>query len=323
MTAPAAAARPHPAPPYADLVPTVEWQVAGHCNYDCSYCIQSRASRVGEPDEALLARIVSGLAALPGTWEVKISGGEPFAARLFLERAIPALMAETPHRVSVLTNFSAPLKSFERFCRLTGDRLRITSASLHLESEDLDAFVDKALAYRELRARHNPESSFVVNSVLVPGTLRRLFAVRERVEAAGLRWFPQLMKVKGGVHPYDVDERRLVEDLTRRSHDPRLVNRAPSYEGLHCEAGAWYFTVDQRGDAWSCRTAKRYGRGRPDLGSLADGTFARRLRGDRCPYPICPCTVPPNRGVVRFETAPALAPEPLRPSDDGEEAARG
>lgn len=291
----------HARPPFPDLVPTVEWQVAGHCNYDCTYCIQSKRTRVGQPDEATLGAIVEGFSRLPGTWEVKISGGEPFASRLFLDLAIPMLASLTPHRVSVLTNFSAPLKSLERFAVTTGERLRITSASLHLESEDVDAFIDKAIAYRELRARHNPHSSFVVNSVLVPGTLDRLLAVRERVEAAGFRWFPQLMKTKGGVYPYDTEERALVEVLTRRSHDPRAVNRAPSYEGLHCEAGAWYFVVDQRGEAFSCRTAKRFAQGR--LGNLAAGTFALSSGGGACPYSICPCTVPPNRGIVRLPDA--------------------
>lgn len=293
---------PRALPPFADLVPTVEWQVAGHCNYDCSYCIQSKKTRVGQPEEATLAAIVRSFARLPGVWEIKISGGEPFASRLFLELAIPLLATETPHRISVLTNFSAPVKALERFAVTTGERLRITSASLHLESDDVDAFIDKAVAYRELRARHNPHSSFVVNSVLVPGTLRRLLAVRERVEAAGFRWFPQLMKTKGGVYPYDADERALVEQLTRRSHDPRAVNRAPSYQGLHCEAGAWYFVVDQRGEAFSCRTAKRFSEGH--LGNLAAGTFALGVRGGPCPYTICPCTVPPNRGIVRLPDAP-------------------
>ncbi len=290
-------------PPFPDLVPTVEWQVAGHCNYDCSYCIQSPKTRVGQPDEATLAAIVRGFARLPGVWEIKISGGEPFAARLFLELAVPLLMAETPHRISVLTNFSAPLKSLDRFTQLTADRLRITSASLHLETVAPAEFLDKAVAYRALRARYNPHSSFVVNSVLTPGTLRGLFAVRDQVEAAGFRWFPQLMKVKGGVHPYDVDERVLLERLTRRSHDPREVNRAPSYEGLHCEAGAWYVVVDQRGEAHACRTAKRFQA--PSLGNLVDGTFALRTHGGICPYPICPCTVPPNRGIVRLGSRPA------------------
>lgn len=295
----------HARPPFPDLVPTVEWQVAGHCNYDCSYCIQSKRTRVGQPDEATLRAIVGGFSRLPGAWEIKISGGEPFASRLFLDLAIPLLAKETPHRISVLTNFSAPIKALERFAVTTGERLRITSASLHLESEDVEAFIDKALAYRELRARHNPESSFVVNSVLVPGTLRRLVAVRERVEAAGFRWFPQLMKEKGGVYLYDTVERELVEVLTRRSHDPRAVNRAPSYEGLHCEAGAWYFVVDQRGEAFSCRTAKRFAQGR--LGNLADGSFTLSPRGGPCPYTICPCTVPPNRGIVRLPIASGVA----------------
>ena len=29
--------------------PTIEWQVCGVCNYDCSYCIQSKVYRVGHP----------------------------------------------------------------------------------------------------------------------------------------------------------------------------------------------------------------------------------------------------------------------------------
>ena len=30
---------------------TVEWQVCGVCNYDCSYCIQSRKYRTGQPSD--------------------------------------------------------------------------------------------------------------------------------------------------------------------------------------------------------------------------------------------------------------------------------
>lgn len=287
-----------PERPFPDMVPTVEWQVAGHCNYDCSYCIQSKKYRQGQPEEALAAAIIRGFAGLPGAWEIKMSGGEPFAARLFLSDVVPRLVRETPHTISVLTNFSAPPKSLERFCAMTGERLRITSASLHLETVSAADFIDKALIYKELRARHNPGSSFVINSVLVPGTLRDLVAVKELAERQGFRWFPQLMKTKAGVFEYGPEERALVEVLTGGSHDPRVANRAPSYRGLHCEAGAWYLVVDQRGDVYSCRTAKRGREG--FLGNLADGTFARLARGSACPYAICPCTVPANRGMIRF-----------------------
>ena len=39
--------------------PTVEWQVCGVCNYDCSYCIQSKASRVGHPSDADVERFLA------------------------------------------------------------------------------------------------------------------------------------------------------------------------------------------------------------------------------------------------------------------------
>ena len=289
-------------PPFSDLEPTVEWQVNGLCNYDCTYCIQSRKHRVGTPEEARVVRIIDGFAALPGTWEIKMSGGEPFAFHGLMKWVIPGLVERTTHHISILTNLSAPVSILERFCGLTGDRLRITSASLHLEYVDVDEFLAKAVAYRELRARFNPHSSFVINSVLVPGRLDAQAKIKQRVEAEGLRYFPQIMKIKGGVYPYSDRDVELIEALTGGSHDPREVNRAPSYQGLHCEAGAWYFVVDQKGDAWSCRTGKRLSEADDGayLGNFIDGTFARRLKGGPCPWPICPCTVPANRGIVRL-----------------------
>ena len=299
-------------PPFDDLQPTVEWQVNGLCNYDCTYCIQSRKHRVGMPDEERVARIIEGFAALPGVWEIKMSGGEPFAFHGLMKWVIHGLVERTAHRISILTNLSAPLPVLERFCALTGERLGITSASLHLEHVEPDDFIAKAAAYRDLRARHNPHSSFVVNSVLVPGRLEAQAAIKALVEAEGLRYFPQLMKIKGGVYPYDDRDVARIEALTGGNHDPNAVNRAPSYQGLHCEAGAWYFVVDQTGQAWSCRTGKRFSDADADasLGNLTDGTFARRLKGGPCPWPICPCTVPANRGVVRL-------PGPRPGVDDG------
>ncbi len=290
-------------PPFDDLYPTVEWQVNGKCNYDCSYCIQSKKSRVGFPEDETVRAIVSEFAKLPGQWEVKMSGGEPFAFKGYIGLVIPQLIERTPHLISTLTNFSAPLGVLETFCQLTGERLRITSASLHPEFVAFDTFLEKAIQYRELRRKHNPNSSFVVNVVLVPGRVKHHMDYQQQLEAEGFRYFPQLMKIKGGVYPYEDRERAMIEQLTGSSHNPRIVNRAPSYQGLHCEAGAWYFTVDKNGDAWSCRTDKRFreqGQG-ATLGNLADGSFQLRGSGGKCPYPICPCTVPANRGIVRLK----------------------
>ncbi|MEZ4464679.1 MAG: hypothetical protein R3F43_09300 [bacterium] len=62
------------------------------------------------------------------------------------------------------------------------------------------------------------------------------------------------------------------------------------------DAGVEYFTVDKDGEAWACRTAKRHGEGR--LGNVFDGHLAFFAAAAPCPYTICPCTVPANRGMI-------------------------
>lgn len=295
--------------------PTVEWQVAGACNYDCSYCIQSPKHRVGSPSLETVDGLLSFLASLPGRWEVKMSGGEPFAFPLFLQRIVPGLVDETPHTVSALTNLSAPLGVLERFARLTRGRLGIVSASLHLESATVAAFVGKA---QRLREWIGEGPSLVVNSVLVPGRLEELLAAREAVETAGLPFFPQVMKVKGGVHDYSESDRLLLPRFLGAGGDPRRENRAPSYLGRRCWTGVDYFVLTQEGDAWSCRTAKRFGEG--FLGNALNGGIRLAEEPRTCPYTICPCTVPANRGMVEgigagtasaaSAESPAVVPEP-------------
>ncbi len=273
--------------------PTVEWQVCGVCNYDCSYCIQSKAARVGHPSADEVERFLGFFGRLPGRWEIKMTGGEPFAFRGFLERIVPGLVEGTSHTISVLTNLSAPLGQLERFARLSRGRLGIVSASLHLEHVGLSEFVEKAVAFRALI---DPAARLVVNAVLVPGRLEEVRAAEAALEAAGLRLFPQIMKVGPGVVDYDEADRVHVEALVGVSPGPRRANVAPSYAGKRCWAGVEYFVLLQNGEAYACRTARRFGQGR--LGNALDGTLLRWDAPSPCPYAICPCTVPANRGMI-------------------------
>ncbi|MEZ4219739.1 MAG: hypothetical protein R3B13_02340 [Polyangiaceae bacterium] len=271
--------------------PTIEWQVAGACNYDCSYCIQSARYRRGAPSRDALARTIAAFAALPGNWEIKCSGGEAFAHPLFLDFAVPELMAHSPHAISVLTNFSANRQELTRFVELTRGRLRVFSASLHLEHVSLQDFADKAAWFRD---QLEPTVSFVVNQVVLPGREDQAGAAKSALLARGIKWFPQLYKIKGGVYDYESPE-RLVPLLGKRP-GPRDANVAPSYRGRLCYAGVEYFVVDKDGGAWACRTAKRHGHG--FLGNVHDGALERLSAPAPCPYDICPCTVPANRGMI-------------------------
>lgn len=272
---------------------TIEWQVCGVCNYDCSYCIQSKKSRVGHPSAEDVERFLAFFAALDGRWEIKMSGGEPFAFRGFIDRIIPGLVSATPHLLSVLTNLSAPLSVLDRFADLTRGRLGVVSASIHLEHTDVRSFVEKASAFRR---RIDPAARMVVNAVLVPGRLDEVRAAREAIEAAGLHFFPQIMKVGSGVYSYDEGDERRVSGLIGISPGPRKANTAPSYKGRLCYTGVDYFVLTQTGDAWSCRSAKRVGEGY--LGNALSGTVSLRADPLPCAYDICPCTVPANRGMI-------------------------
>lgn len=273
--------------------PTAEWQVCGVCNYDCTYCIQSPKTRVGHPSSQEVASFLDFFARLPGVWEVKMTGGEPFAFDDFLDRIVPGLVERTPHTVSLLTNLSAPWAKLERFAALTRGRLGIVSASIHLEHVEVDAFVEKA---RRLREHIDPAASMVINAVLVPGRLEQVEAARAAIEAAGLRFFPQVMKIGGGTFAYDTHDRSRVEALVGLSPNPRKANVAPSYRGRTCFTGVDYFVLTQRGDAWRCRTARRFDEG--FLGNVHAGTFALHEAPSLCTYDICPCTVPANRGMI-------------------------
>ena len=292
------------APPWTHQ-PTVEWQVCGICNYDCAYCIQARSHRQGQPGVAELAPLLDFLAGLPGTWEVKMTGGEPFASRHFLDCLVPSLLARTPHTVSLLTNLSAGPAALERFAHLTRGRLGIVSASLHLDFTRVEDFLARL---RRLRDAAEPGARFVVNSVLAPDRLPALAAAKRAVEAAGFRFFPQLMKVKGGVYPYTLEQRRELSAIVGDwavAEAERSANFAPSYQGRRCWAGARYLVLTQTGEAWSCRTAKRHGQGR--LGRAGEGV-ALRSGPSECAYPICPCAVPANRGMI--EGVPARLADP-------------
>ncbi len=295
-----------PAPPWPHQ-PTVEWQVVGQCNYDCSYCIQAKKHRVGIPDEAQLRASLQFLAALPGPkpWEVKTTGGEPFSFRGFLDVVVPGLM-DTPHAMSTLTNLSAPVAVLQKFAKLTFGRLRVVSASLHLEHEAPAKFLDRLEALRDAAA---DDLRIVVNAVLVPDNLDAVRAAKDDVEGRGFRFFPQLMKVKGGVFAYSPAQMAMVKQIVGDfdvAAQTRSANLAPAYTGRRCWAGARYLVLTKEGDAFSCRTAKRFDEGY--LGNVSSGVS---LFGGfrKCPYTVCPCTTPANRGMIEGVLASSIVEE--------------
>lgn len=285
MSAAGSAAKP--------LRPVVNWNIVGGCNYRCSYCVQKHADGVGGPTQQQLATGLETLCALPGQWEFKISGGEPF-----LLKSLPHVaqtLAGAGHTVSLLTNLSAPMAVIGRFIAAAGEKLRTFSCSLHPEETSAADFLAKALAVRALLA-DLPKASFVVNYVVQPGHIAQAAALRRQFEAAGLKFYPQIMRINGVPASYGLIDRWRLHRAFADLHGPANINRGYSHRGKPCHAGHRYFIIHPRGDAYTCYPGKREGSGY--LGNIYEGSLRLNSGPLPCTHELCPCTVPQNRGVL-------------------------
>lgn len=271
--------------PHYPIEGVCSWNMNTTCNYRCSYCTQRFVDDRGQWARDLPA-FIAAFAALPGDWEIKLSGGEPFRHPNFME-TVTALSAAR-RRVSVVTNFASPLGELRAFCDVTRARPGVISASLHLEYAEPAAFLAKAA---EVAGYH--AGKLVVTCVATRANLSRLSGLREQFRAAGIRFNVQPEKQDRDVIDYDDAERDQLVQLGGHNSTGAI---APSFTGQECWAGARYFIVDHRGEAFRCYPSRRQRAER--LGNLLDGTFALAREAMPCQYAYCNCSIPRQRGMV-------------------------
>lgn len=271
-------------PPYP-LEGVVSWNMNTTCNYRCTYCTQRFVDDRGQWARDL-PRFLAAFRALPGDWEIKLSGGEPFRHPGFLDAV--GELAEGGLRVSVVTNLSADCDELSAFADLTRGRPGLISASLHLEHVDPAEFCGK-VAW--LVAHHGGD--VCVTCVATRGNLSRLQALRDEFDAAGIAFKVQPEKQDREVIDYTEEERALLYRLGGHNATGTI---APDLSGRACWSGARYLIVDHRGEAYRCYPSRR--RRTERLGNLLDGTLRLRDGPRPCAYAYCNCTVPQQRGMV-------------------------
>lgn len=261
----------------------VSWNMNTTCNYRCTYCTQRFLDdrRQWAKD---VPRFVEAFARLPGDWEVKLSGGEPFLHPR-LDELVDALVAQG-RRLSVVTNLSAPVEALDRWVDATAARPGVFSASLHLEFTELPPFEAKL---RRLAERHR--GPLVVTCVATRANLPRLAELRARLAPIPFRVQPE--KQDRDVIAYTPEERAAIVALGGHNGTGWID---PDFEGRPCWAGARYFILDHRGAAWRCYPSRR-ARLEP-LGDFLDPRFRLGEGATPCRYRYCNCTVPQARGMV-------------------------
>lgn len=268
----------------------VSWNMGDACNYRCSYCTQrrlgDRSARLTDARASLEA-----FATLPGVWEFKLSGGEPFQQPGLL-RVVRGLV-QRGHVISIQTNFSAPDALLGEFLEATRGSLHTFSASLHLERATAARFVER---YRRwIQPLEAAGVRFHVTSV---ATTQRLEQLRDEVAPAllarGITFKVQPLKQGGYPHPYDRAQRKILLQLGGHCLTGGIEH---DFQGRICHAGSRYLVVKSSGQAYRCYPASRVGGRHARLGSLAGGL--KLLSEPKiCPYTYCNCTVPISRGMI-------------------------
>lgn len=279
----------------------VSWNINTACNYRCSYCTQRFMDDRGRWSRDT-PRFLRSFAKLPGRWEVKISGGEPFVHPTLDE--ITAGLAELGHRISIVTNFSASEQKLLGFVTAARGRVGVFSCSLHLEYvSDIAAFVDKARWFRDalLVARDPslPAPSLNVTTVATQSALPRLAELATGFADKGVVFKVQPEKLDGGLVTYTPQEEAQLVQLGGHNRTGQIAHR---FTGQLCWSGRSYFIVDDRGIAYRCYPARRHKMER--LGDFLSDSFALYDGPVPCPYPLCYCTVPIERGLMSRPTSP-------------------
>ena len=241
-------------------------------------------------------RFLAGFTRLPGRWEVKISGGEPFVHPTLDE--LTQGLANLGHRISIVTNFSASEKKLLAFVDAAKGRIGVFSCSLHLEYvTDVESFIDKAITIREaLQSQRDPSvpaPSLNVTTVATRPALPRLAELSSRFAERGVMFKVQPEKLDGGLVPYSATEQEQLVQLGGHNRTGHIAHR---FTGQPCWSGSRYFILDDRGIAYRCYPARRHKMER--LGDFLSDSFALGEEPRPCPYPLCYCTVPIERGLM-------------------------
>jgi MoaA/NifB/PqqE/SkfB family radical SAM enzyme len=269
----------------------ITWNINTACNYRCSYCTQrhlkDRTRRGGEIEAFLRA-----FAQLPGIWEIKLSGGEPFLHPQLTE--LVAGIVSLGHYVSIVSNFSANISRLSSFLEAAGDHLKVFSISLHREYVNTElALLEFTNKINWLRSHIPTHSSVNVTCVATRDNLPHLVSLHNWFTSHQITFKIQPEKQDREVIKYSPEEELLLKKLGGHN---QLQEIAFNFKGRLCWAGSRYFTLDDRGDAWRCYPARRYRK--EYLGNILKGSLQLFDTPRPCLYNYCNCTVPIERNMM-------------------------
>jgi len=271
--------------------PSLEWQITNRCNYNCSYCCQEEfvKNKGHHCSEESMDAVFRLLEELPGSWLIKLIGGEPLIHPDFIN--ICRNIVQTRHRLCMTTNFSSPLPKLERILEITGNTLDFLTASLHLDQvPDVGQFIDKASAFK---AKKHPDTIFCVTFVCVEENFDALKEVADRFERQGIPFYFTWQRSKGRFLDYTSTVEQSISDKLMPN-----INKIKNHSlfGTICHSGQLFFRIDVNGTVRRCYNTQPLFY----LGNINKGSFRPLKQAQPCLARKCSCTVPANKGMILF-----------------------
>lgn len=261
------------------------WNIHYACNYKCTYCHAPKPWHENARKGVCIAsdkwiEIWKKNYERYGTWEILISGGEPFAYPDFMELVFGLSQM---HLIGVCTNLEWDVAHFVK--RANPERIRIET-SFHPEFADLGKFVKKLKLLKE--SGFSP----TVNFVPWPPLLDMMQKIKESVESSGcqLTLQPFIGNFENRQYPqgYTEKERQYFgifnDDCNLKTLNFKTTGEADSTKGRLCRMGQNYVFIHPDGEVSRCCRDHTI-----SLGNIIDGSFNLLEEPLVCQAQSCNC----------------------------------
>ena len=261
------------------------WNIHYGCNYKCTYCHAPKPGGENVKKAVFISRdewrgIWERNYGLYGTWELNISGGEPFAYPDFMELLIDISKI---HLVGIITNLSCDVEYLVK--RIKPERLKIET-SYHPEFAGLDDFVKK------LNILKSNGFTPTVNFVPWPPLLPKLKEFKEKIEGAGcqITLQPFIGDYEGRSYPkgYTDEERKYFDifgdDCNLKTLNFKTTSEADTKKGRLCRMGQNYVFIHPDGSVSRCCRDHTF-----SLGNMVEDTFKLLESPVPCAADNCNC----------------------------------
>jgi len=261
------------------------WNIHYACNYKCSYCHAPKPEHK-DARKAAYIPIDRWIETWKknydryGTWEILISGGEPFTYPGFMELVIAL---SKMHIISVCTNLEWDVEHLVK--HIGPDRLRIET-SFHPEFSDLDAFV------RKLKLLKSHGFSPTVNFVPWPPLLEKMKKIKEVIDSTEcqLTLQPFIGQFENRSYPqgYTEKERKYFDifndDCNLKTLNFKTTKESDSTKGKPCRMGQNYVFIHPDGEVSRCCRDHSF-----SLGNIIDDSFRLLEKPLPCNAENCNC----------------------------------